>query len=392
VVNDGSGTPEEAARWVEYCNAPPAKGQGARRAANGTPEPHRVSLWGVGNEVWGEWQIGHTDATNYAARLRTFSQAMREVDPEIRIVAVGEAVLSDDPADPGRRWNETVLIHAGDQLDHLSLHAYTPGNEGWKEAYDLDALHHVLCAAPLGIEAMICRTADQIREFSPETRARLENRSTAGPGISIALDEWNVWLPPAAGARSIHQQRYTMRDALYVAGMLNMFQRQCQTLKLANLAQMVNVLPLIVTDARRAAATTLYYPFLLYQAMEPVSLMAVANCPTYTSDSLGNVEAQRGVPYLDAAATRDWLNRRLAISLVNRHPYRKAHLVTVLRGFDRLKPGRGWQLCTPNPMAADTLDAPHRVQPRPVNPPSRRGDRFTIELPPASITVLPLEM
>jgi alpha-N-arabinofuranosidase len=183
-----------------------------------------------------------------------------------------------------------------------------------------------------------------------------------------------------------------MRDALFVAGMLNMFQRQCQTLKLANLAQMVNVLPLIVTDAQRAAATALYYPFILYQAMEPVSLLASASCPTYSINRLGNVEAQAAVPYLDAAATRDWLNRRLAISLVNRHPYSKARLTTALRGFERLKPCRGWQLSARHPMAANTLETPGRVQLRQVARPARKGDRFSIELPPSSITVLAFEM
>jgi alpha-N-arabinofuranosidase len=392
VVNDGSGTPEEAARWVEYCNNPPQKGQGMRRAASGASEPHQVKLWGVGNEVWGDWQIGHTDATNYAARLQSFARSMRQVDPEIRLVGAGQAVISDDPADPGRRWNETVLIHAGNQLDYLSFHIYSPGSDGWQEAYDLDTLHHTLCAAPVGVEEMVRRIGEQVQEFTSDPRLQTDGAVPGDRSIGIALDEWNVWLPPAEGARSIHQQRYTLRDTLYAAGMLNMFQRQCKTLKLANLAQMINVLPLIETDAQRAAATTLYYPFLLYQAMEPVSLLAVATCPSYASESLGNIQAQRGVPYLDVAATRDWLNRRLVISLVNRHPYRKASLITVLRGFDRLKPCRGWQLANGNPNTANTLDTPNRVKPKQVPAPSRRGDRFNIELPPSSVTLLTLEM
>ena len=83
VVNDGSGTPEEAARWVAYCNQKTDTKQGSRRIANGHPQPYNVRLWGVGNEVWGQWQIGHTDACTYASRMETFIKTMRAVDPNI---------------------------------------------------------------------------------------------------------------------------------------------------------------------------------------------------------------------------------------------------------------------------------------------------------------------
>jgi hypothetical protein len=95
VVNDGSGTPAEAARWVAYCNEPETGEQGRRRAANGHPAPYAVRLWGVGNEVWGRWQIGHTGPAEYAMRLRAFAAAMRAADPTIQIVGVGAKVLTD---------------------------------------------------------------------------------------------------------------------------------------------------------------------------------------------------------------------------------------------------------------------------------------------------------
>ena len=245
VVNDGSGTPEEAARWVEYCNAATGE-QAKRRTANGRAAPYNVRLWGAGNEVWGAWQIGTTSAENYAARLIAFADAMRAADPSIEIVAVGDKVLTDDPDDPGARWNETVLRAAADKTDHLSFHIYHPDQAGWRENYDPESLHHTVLAAPLGTERIIQRIAAQIAAFAPDQK------------IGVALDEWNLWLAPPPEARSMHDLNYTLRDALYAAGMLNAFQRQCNLLSLANLAQLVNVLPLIssassASNARSAA-------------------------------------------------------------------------------------------------------------------------------------------
>ena len=109
VVNDGSGTPEEAARWVAYCNEPADGIEGRRRAANGCSEPYNVKIWGAGNEVWGRWQIGHTGPREYTDRLRKFVSAMRTIDSGIHIVAVGDKVHTDSPDDPGYIWNKTLL-------------------------------------------------------------------------------------------------------------------------------------------------------------------------------------------------------------------------------------------------------------------------------------------
>ncbi|MBN1659722.1 MAG: hypothetical protein JXA93_15050 [Anaerolineae bacterium] len=386
VVNDGSGTAEEAARWVGYCNEPPEGEQGRRRAAHGHPAPYGVRLWGVGNEVWGRWQIGHTDARAYVSRLREFVTAMRAAhldaaDPgtPLHIVTVGDGILSDTPDDPGRLWNEAVLRGAGDYIDHLSFHIYQPDKEGWQEIDDLEALHGAVCAAPLDVEAMIGRMAAQIAALAP------------GRPIGVALDEWNLWLPPPPEAHSMHQVVYTQRDALYVAGMLNVFHRQCRSLSLANLAQLVNVLPLIITDEERAVATALYYPFLLYRRMERLALPAHVDGPVFDSAPHGSIGAHRDVPYVDVTATCDPERRRIVLGVVNRHPARKARLSLALRGAGGLRPAGGWVMSGPDPLAANTLDAPERVGVRPVSPPALRGDCAQWELPACSVGVFEME-
>jgi len=379
-VNDGSGTPEEAARWVAYCNQPANSEQGRRRAANGSAEPYNIRLWGVGNEVWGAWQIGTTSAEKYAGRMLPFIHQMRAVDPDIEIIAVGDTVLSDDPNDRGRLWNETVLEAAGDEIDMLSFHVYQPGESGWLEKYDRRELHASVAAAPLDVEDMIARMAAQIARRPGKRK------------ITVALDEWNLWLTPPPEAGSMHQLVYTMRDALYCAGMLNVFHRQCQALGMANLAQLVNVLPLIVTDQTRAAATSMYYPFLLYRAMQPLALKAQVQSPTFACQSLGvNMTARPAVPYLDLTATRSADGRRLTVGLINRSADQKMNAAVQLTGLEGLRPVRASQMTAPSPLSANTLDAPEQCTISPAVLPAWKANQATASLPACSITILEFE-
>jgi alpha-N-arabinofuranosidase len=380
VVNDATGSAEEAARWVAYCNQPADGEQGRRRAANGHPDPYNVRLWGVGNEVWGPWQIGHTGAGEYAARIRPIIEAMRAADPAIKIVAVGDKILSDAPDDPGRLWNQVVLSQAGDLFQYLSFHLYQPDQTGWQESRDESDLFRTVCAAPLSAERAIQRLAEQIGRAAP------------GKGIKIALDEWNLWLAPPEDAETMHRVRYTLRDALYVTGMLNVFHRQCRVLQIANLAQLVNVLPLIVTNDTQAYATPIYYPFLMYRQMEPIALETKVESPTFNSQPLGNIEALQKVPWIDVTATRSRGGRRLALGVVNRDPYRRVYLSVRLFGFSGMRPVSGWLLNHPDPLAENSFARPENVKVKEIEVRQIGArDRFTLDLPPHSVSVLALE-
>jgi alpha-N-arabinofuranosidase len=279
-INDGSGSPEEAARWVEYCNSPVTSTQGKRRAKNGHPEPYNVKYWGVGNEVWAPWQIGTTSAKEYTLRLIRFIKAMEASDLDIKIIAVGNHPLTDDPTDPALLWNEEVLKHAGTMIDYLSWHIYQPEKNGWNEHPDPKELFRSICAAPIDIDSYIKKIEKQIERYSPNHR------------VLQALDEWNVWLPPLEGATSMHEVTFTMRDAIYVASTLAVLYRNNRAIEIANLAQLVNVLPLIKTNSNSAIATAIFYPFLLYGQMESNIIDVSINSPTFSSQPLGeNISA-----------------------------------------------------------------------------------------------------
>jgi alpha-L-arabinofuranosidase len=382
VINDGSGSPEEAARWVAYCNDPAATEQGARRAANGHPEPYHVKLWGLGNEVWGEWQVGHTDAAGYVERIKPFIAAMRAVDPEIKLVAVGLDMQFGDTLQ-AEEWNRTVLEGIGDRIDYLSFHVYQPDEDGYREEYDTAALYHSLLSAPHSVEDAIRRMAQLIEEVVPDRE------------IGVALDEFNVKLPPESGARSMHEQAYTLRDGLYVAGMLHVFHRQCDTLQIANLALLVNALPLIVKpEDEPAYPTPLYFPFKLYSRMESQYLSTTYWSPVYRAERLGsNISERNQVPYIDITATRSPDRKRVVIGVINRHPLKTGKAMINLQG----EAAQDYQtvdaqiMTGPDPLAVNTPDAPDTVGIDSVRPPKMRFAWMDMELPPASVTLVVLE-
>jgi alpha-L-arabinofuranosidase len=375
VVNDGSGTAEEAARWVAYCNEEADGPVGALRAEHGFPEAWKVRYWGLGNEVWGDWQIGHTDAEGYVERIRPFIRLMKEADPDIRLVAVGLDHLEGDPR-RAEEWNRTVLEGIGKDIDYLSFHIYQPSEEGYRPAYDQEKLYRSMTAAPLSVEDAILRMADLVREVLPGEDAE------AGSGCrpAIALDEWNAKYPPGAGARTMHQQRYTLRDSLYVAGMFHVFHRYSRVMGMANLALLVNALPAVIKDeGRPAALSPVGLPFLLYRKMKGEVLESRVESPRFDAPALGlNISEKKGVPFLDASLTADQERGRFTIALINRHPRRS--MAVRLAGIPA-ESLQGSRLQGNHYLTED-------VEIREVSCKAGDDGKAVIKLPPASVTIL----
>ena len=119
-ANGAGATAEEAAAWVEYVNGPRNSQDGAMRAANGHPEPYAVKYWELGNEVYGNWVRGHVDGETYAHAAVQYANAMRAVDPSIKLIAVGQGIGKEQD-----KWNRAVLKIAGPMIDYLAIHDYT---------------------------------------------------------------------------------------------------------------------------------------------------------------------------------------------------------------------------------------------------------------------------
>jgi len=250
-INAGLGTIDEARHWVEYCNEPEHTRYADLRRANGREKPWNVRIWGLGNELDGPWQLGHRSAEDYAKFALEAAKAMRRADASIKLVASGSSNFQ--PGFDWIGWNRTVLETLKDDIDYVSLHTYI-GNRD-------DNLEKFL-GASAKIEARIAVVAGLIKA----ARAT----QTAPRPIYIAFDEWNVWYRTMKGdtefevGRGGLEERYNGEDALATGMFLNAFFRHADVVKLANMAQLVNVIAPIVTRKNGIFLQTIYWPLLEY--------------------------------------------------------------------------------------------------------------------------------
>jgi len=209
-VNTGLGDAEMAANEVEYVNGDTTTPMGKWRAENGHPEPYNVALWAVGNEMFGDWQLGHMPIEDYVKKHNKVAEAMWEVDPNINLIGVGY---------PGH-WNDMMYDNCLENMNYISEHIY---KQDWHSG---------------GLLTHARQIADIIRDVAEEHRKRSEDAEK--PLLRIAMDEWNYWYGPHV--HGLLGTRYFLRDALGIAAGLNEFSRQSDIYYMANYAQTVNVI------------------------------------------------------------------------------------------------------------------------------------------------------
>lgn len=309
-VNMGTGTIEEARRWVEYCNVKEGPYYAELRKKHGFPEPYNVKYWSLGNEMDGPWQMGHMNAEDYSKKAREAAKLMTRTSPGIKLVAAGSSNYRAG-ADPDY-WNETVLGELKNDIDYIALHMYV-GNP--------DSNYYNFLATPLVLEQrtkLVKGMIDKVMQTA--------NRPGRDP-IYIAWDEYNVWYRARGGAaargRNALEERYNLEDALVVAEFLNAFIRNADVVKMANMAQLVNVIAPIFTNENGMFKQTIYYPLQLFaNNVKGTALDAFVDCKTYSTNrfalGLGEATGQlNSVPYLDVSATYN--NGQLFLCVINRN-------------------------------------------------------------------------
>jgi alpha-N-arabinofuranosidase len=375
-VNMGSGTMDEAQAWVEYCNGTGDTAWARLRRTHGYAEPHRVRYWGLGNEMYGTWQIGHLSAEDYVKKARAFAMVMKRTDPSIELVGCGHNGWSD--------WDAVVLEGLAPIVDYHSIHLYTGTADHYATVFQSHQAERAvrICAALI-------------------ERVRLAQR-IAHP-IHIAFDEWNVWYRTRSHEDRVGgvEERYTLSDALAIATYLNGFIRYCRVVRLANFAQLVNAIAPIFTSRQGLFLQTIYHPLRLYaEHTREVALDVHVECAAYDlppareEPSAGRVHhvADLGpFPLLDAAATCDAAGRQVTLAVVNRDP-EQSHRATI----ELADPGAtGGVLASevngPDVAATNSFDHPRRVDVR-----ERRldlaGRRLEHEFPAHSLTVLRFQL
>jgi alpha-N-arabinofuranosidase len=375
-LNLGTGTPEQAAALVEYCNIEKGTKWSDLRRKHGFAEPYKVRHWCLGNEMDGPWQIGHMTATEYGLRAQDAARQMHAVDPSLQLIACG----SSGPAMPTYlEWDREVLEQCYDYVDGLSLHRYignTPEETGGDSAKFL--------AMNLSMEKQIAETVavcDMVRGHKRSPKR-----------LWLSFDEWNVWYRARSGdavnghgqeAPHLLEETYNLEDALLVGGFVNTLIRSADRVKLACLAQLINVIAPIMTNANGLVQQTIYYPYnWALQFARGSVLNLLVESPTYEVKGMGQVA------YLDVAGTIDAESGKSSVFVLNRD-LAKAHIVE-LNWQDRA-PARVlscFLLTGDDLKASNTFDAPQRVVPRALDKPSITGGRAKFEAPARSYSVI----
>lgn len=333
-VNLGLGTIGEARDWVEYTNGTQHTYWADQRRKNGHDAPYNVKYWGLGNEIDGPWQLGHKSADDYAKMALETAKAMRGIDPSIKLVASGSSNYGADWIG----WNRTVLQTLRNTVDYISLHTYI-GNR------DND-LERFLGASQLNIERYIDVTQGLIREVQ------------SGPSprpIAIAYDEWNVWY--RTGNREKLEEVYNVEDALAMGMFFNTFIRHADIVRMANLAQMVNVIAPIVTSPTGLYRQPIYFPIAEYGRQRGnVSLDVWSASPTYRVPN-----RPEDVPYLDVSATYDKAHGTVYVNVLNRSKD-KDITTSIEDESGRFEPSAAfWQMDNADLKATNTFGSEHVV-------------------------------
>ena len=374
-LNLGTGTPESAAALVEYCNIEKGTKWSDLRRKHGIADPYQVKHWCLGNEMDGPWQIGHMSAAEYGEKAADAGRQMHYVDPSLKLIACG----SSGPTMPTYlEWDREVLEQCYDYVDAISLHRYfdNTSETGGDSAKFL--------ALNLSMERQIAEVA-AVCDY-------VQGRKRSPKKLWLSFDEWNVWYRARSGPamdgdrkESPHllEEVYNLEDALLVGGLLNSLLRNSNRVRVACLAQLVNVIAPIMTNSNGFYRQTIYYPYnwALQYARGAVLDVLVEPGPSYEVPGYGQV------PYLDVAGTINPDDGKVSVFILNRD-LSKSHQLELnweAKAGSRLL--TSYVLTGSDLKAVNGFDAPQRVAPQAAEKPLTSGSVTKIELPPRSYSV-----
>jgi alpha-N-arabinofuranosidase len=370
VGNVGSGTPEEMAQWWEYVNFDGTSPMAGLRGKNGHAAPWGVRLWGVGNESWG---CGGNMTPEYYAdvykRFVTFLPAYGKTRP----FRIATGPNTDD-----YHWTEVVMRDAGRMIDGLDLHYYTVVGSWAKKGSATDFTEHewfVALEKALHLEELITRHAAIMDRYDPQKR------------VALVVGEWGLWhdVEPGTNPAFLYQQN-TLRDALVAAVSLDVFNRHADRVRMANIAQMVNVLQaMILTQGDRMILTPTYHVFEMYTVHHDATLLPIS----FEGGEARYEYEGRSIPAVSATASRD-RDGKIHMTLTNVDPNRARTVGAEVRGAT-VTSVSGRVLTAGAMNAHNTFEQPDAVRPAAFDGARVSGSQLTIELPPKSIVVLALQ-
>lgn len=367
--NLGSGSVEEMSKWVEYITFDGESPMANLRRKNGREKPWKVKFWGVGNESWGCG--GNMTPDFYADQYRRYATYCRSYgDNRLYKIACGA-----NGAD--YNWTETVMKNVGRQMQGLSLHHYTipTGNWGKKgSATQFDeAEYFSTIRGTLFMEELIAKHATIMDKYDPQKR------------IGLMTDEWGIWtdVEPNTNPGFLYQQN-TLRDAILAAINLNIFNAHCDRVKMANIAQTVNVLQaLILTENEKMLLTPTYWVYYLYKVHQEATLLPISFA--------GNTYEHNGskIDAVSVSASKD-ASGKIHITLVNADPNKEQRIESELRGASAKKVS-GKVLTSAKINDHNTFDKPNAVAVKDFKGATLAKGALSIVLPPKSVVMIEVE-
>jgi alpha-L-arabinofuranosidase len=365
-VNLGTGTPAEARNWLEYCNGTGDTHWANLRRENGASDPHNIKLWCLGNEMDGPWQIGHVPAREYAIRAQQTARLMKMCDPEVELVVCGSCGTG---LPSYMDWDREVLEHCFRDVDYISLHCYVGNRNDNTEDY-------------LSVGTAIDRQIEEMDQCCRFIQAKTKSKKR----VQLSFDEWNVWYRANQGsdvdgrgkfAAPLLEEVYNLEDALVVAQFLNSFIRHADSVKIANLAQIVNVIAPILTRRDEALLQSIYHSIALYaNRREGTSLQVSVEAPETPSTS------HPGTPALDASSILK--GQDLHVFLVNRSPEQAQEVTVSLAGRGLATLASGEIVTGSDPKAFNEFGKSPKVTAQPFDQVLFKGGEAVFSLPPLS--------
>jgi alpha-N-arabinofuranosidase len=369
-VNMGTGDIQSASNLVEYCNVSGGTYWSDLRVSHGFREPHDVRYWCVGNEMDGPWQIGHLDAVAYGKKALEAAKMMKWQDPTIHAILCGS---SGDLMPTYPEWDRTALEIAWEHVDYLSMHYYANNREDDTASY---------LASAVRFERYVDTLEGTLRYVKAKRRSEHD--------VYLSWDEWQVWhslgAPMQGGwteAPHLAEDVYTLEDALVVAQWLNVFLRKSHVLKIACVAQIVNVISWLQTRRDGLLKQPPYYAFKLVSNLaRGRALDVLVKAPELETKQYG------AVPVLDVSASYDDETQQGAVFLVNRDPTGAVATDIVWQNGKTIHIDEAWQLAGSDPKETNSWDEPNRLVANALPAPTVKDDRVTVHLPPLSFTAI----
>ncbi|MDP2998508.1 MAG: alpha-L-arabinofuranosidase C-terminal domain-containing protein [Bryobacterales bacterium] len=369
-INAGLGTVEDARNWVEYTNDSRNTYWANARRKNGREKPYGVKYWGLGNEIDGPWQLGHKNAEDYSKFALEAAKAMRRVDPSIKLIASGSSNFR--PGADWIGWNRKVLDSLKTEVDYISLHTYIGNQENKLESF-------------LGFTQRVDHYIDVVDGL---IKAAQSGQDSPNP-IYIAYDEWNVWYRKRGPDKgNTLEEIYNFEDALAMGGFFNSFFRHAHVVKMANLAQLVNVIAPVFTNKSGMFLQPIYFPIAEYSKQgSNMALDLLVSSPTY---KIGN---RAPIGYLDVSGTYNSKDRTVYLNVLNRSESqdiasRIDNVVGQMEGQLEV-----WEMNHPDLKATHTFGDDRKVRPATrTQSVSIANNGFSYTFPKHSLTILRLKV